>query len=701
MTLSLFKWLSLTLLVVALPLGGTAWAIDSLSLSLENLVGRDIQAKSASIDFEWTGIERAKLELRINGPDLSAIQGLPEALKHLKKIHFRCDDAQVSLWRLSCEKGVLVLPYKWLDRSNIALSVDYDLRKRILHLSIPKLALAGGRHRLKLMLSLASTVPKWTVDLRLGKTPLRKLLPLLTAFDAAPLPVEVEAGSIVGSLNIRASKGVLEHLNWQMDLSGLTASNAEGTVALEDARVAFKGQAKYLRSRDYWSRAYWSGQASVVVDAGQYYVDPLFVEVTDAPIRLALKGSQNAKGIRVEHFELAQRGVAKISGKGELAKDGMLKQANIEVVNGNVALLYQRYIQAFVADTALAELEGEGRFSGGISIRDGGLSAFKVSLKGVSIDDQMNRFGLYDVNANLEWDKHQTKQSSLTWDSGHLFNLDLGAVDWIVESRDSVLTWQVPTSLPIMDGELIIDELVVGNKDESSAVFKGVLTPLSLRKLSHAFGWPTMEGKLSGVIPKVSLRDSRFAVDGVLLVRAFDGQLTIRDLTIAQPMGVAPELTADVQLDNLDLEALTNTFAFGKIQGRLEGWVRDLRMVAWQPVSFDAGLQTPKDDDSRHRISQRAVDNLTSLGGGVGGALSKTFLRFFEEFSYDRLGLTCKLQGSVCQMGGVGDAKRGYYIVKGGGLPRIDVIGYSHEVDWPTMLERLQRITAESGPVIE
>ncbi len=36
----------------------------------------------------------------------------------------------------------------------------------------------------------------------------------------------------------------------------------------------------------------------------------------------------------------------------------------------------------------------------------------------------------------------------------------------------------------------------------------------------------------------------------------------------------------------------------------------------------------------------------------------------------------------------------GYYLVEGGGIPRIDVIGYSQRVDWDTLLQRLRRITA-------
>ena len=44
----------------------------------------------------------------------------------------------------------------------------------------------------------------------------------------------------------------------------------------------------------------------------------------------------------------------------------------------------------------------------------------------------------------------------------------------------------------------------------------------------------------------------------------------------------------------------------------------------------------------------------------------------------------------------------GYYIVKGGLLPpRLDIIGYSHDVDWPDLLGRLERVMSDNQPVIQ
>ena len=81
--------------------------------------------------------------------------------------------------------------------------------------------------------------------------------------------------------------------------------------------------------------------------------------------------------------------------------------------------------------------------------------------------------------------------------------------------------------------------------------------------------------------------------------------------------------------------------------------------------------------------------------------LSQGALRFFEEFGYSRLGFSCRLRGTVCELDGVEPAAAGYYLVKGGGLPRIDIIGHVRRVDWAELVSRVQRAMAAPAPVVK
>ena len=107
---------------------------------------------------------------------------------------------------------------------------------------------------------------------------------------------------------------------------------------------------------------------------------------------------------------------------------------------------------------------------------------------------------------------------------------------------------------------------------------------------------------------------------------------------------------------DLDLGLLTQTFEVGSITGKLEVDVLGLELFGWSPTAFNARLATPKGDKSRHRISAKAVSSLSNVGGGGGGvvqALQSGVLRFFDEYSYDKLGITCRLVGDVCEMSGI------------------------------------------------
>ena len=176
------------------------------------------------------------------------------------------------------------------------------------------------------------------------------------------------------------------------------------------------------------------------------------------------------------------------------------------------------------------------------------------------------------------------------------------------------------------------------------------LEPIQLGQLSGAIGWPAFSGTLSGRLPLLTLAANTITVGGTLSANAFDGSIEMSDLRIEQPFSRVPRLQADMTLRNLDLKRLTDAFSFGLIQGRLSADVAGLQLQNWRPVAMDLHIYTPEDDDSRHRISQRAVENLASVGGGgAGAALSSGFLQFFEVFAYDRIGLRCRLaNGNLC-----------------------------------------------------
>jgi hypothetical protein len=368
--------------------------------------------------------------------------------------------------------------------------------------------------------------------------------------------------------------------------------------------------------------------------------------------------------------------------------------------------MYDTYLQPWLYDSALADLDTSGQLSGSLRWEQGKLSQVSLDPVKLSVDDREGRFKLDAMNGRLRWSDTTTPaRSELAWAGGSIFRVALGATRLAIDAGRDTVRLAEPVAIPVLDGVLGIDDFQLEFSEASPLRWQvnGLLEPVSLSQLSLALGWPKLAGKLSGVIPDVRYDNGNLEVGGILRMGVFDGEVTLRNLTLEQPFGLVPRLRVDARADNIDLETLTRTFSFGRIEGRLNGRIDGLDMESWRPVAFDAEFATPENDTSRHRISQKAVDNISSIGGaGVGGALSRSFLRFFEDFPYDRLGIRCRLENGICDMGGVAPATDGYYLVKGRFIPpRLDVIGYADRVNWDTLMAQIMAVTGQQDMLVE
>jgi hypothetical protein len=221
-----------------------------------------------------------------------------------------------------------------------------------------------------------------------------------------------------------------------------------------------------------------------------------------------------------------------------------------------------------------------------------------------------------------------------------------------------------------------------------------------MEQLTAAMGWPSFEGKISGRIPGVSLHDGVIDVEGEILVDVFDGQVALSDLRVERPFGVLPSLAANIEAKNLDLELLTSTFSFGQISGQVDGYIKDLRMLDWKPVAFNAWFGTPEGQKGARDISRKAVNRLTTLGGGSATtALTSPVMRLFSSFSYKRLGLGCLMQNNTCQIRGVSEDDASVLIMEGAGIPKVTIRAFNRMVDWPQLLAQLA--AASDGEAIK
>ena len=506
--------------------------------------------------------------------------------------------------------------------------------------------------------------------------------------------VSVTSGSVSGELELRR-RGAATRLDLDLAVADLAFGDSAGELAGEalDGRVDVT-----LQSRT----AGWTGRVDLHATRGVLFSDPVLLDAERAPLALRAELVHDAAGaLEVSGLELDQGDALQLAGSFRLgtAQQG-LAAADLTFASRALDGLYAAWLQPLLIGTALDDLALDGHVNGRLRGMPGAWSV-DAELDDVALRDRRGRFALGGLSGRLAWGDADTPASELQWAGGQLLGLAVGASRAQFTLRDGTLQLRGPLRQPLVDGALRIASLeargaAAGNLE---VTLEAELEPLSLEALGYAFGWPLMAGQVGGAVPTLRYADRALEVDGELRVDLFDGTVRIRQPRLERPLGPLAALHADVLVEDLDLELLTRTFTIGRIEGRFGGRIDGLLLHDWRPVRFDAEFATPPGDDSRHRISQRAIDSITSIGG-LGGVLSQGVLRFFEEFGYSRLGFSCRLRGAVCELDGVEPAAAGYYLVKGGGLPRIDIIGHVRRVDWAELVSRVQRAMAAPAPVV-
>jgi hypothetical protein len=431
----------------------------------------------------------------------------------------------------------------------------------------------------------------------------------------------------------------------------------------------------------------------VLLDFGQ--------NAMDLETRALLRGDL----MTIDALTLKQKNLMDLSGSGSvnLAGETPLVTGDFQIHRLEFPAGYTSYLQITLAASLLGDANTRGALHGELSVKDNGITQLHVVPDALEFHDKKDRMHLSRLNGDVFWAPDgmgPPNKSTLSWASGGAYGLSGGAADleFIVQGLNFALTR--PAKLPILDGALAIDALAMSNlgADNMEVEFKGAVEPISMTRLAKVFGWPEFQGTLAATIPGVTLKDNVLKFEGNVESQVFGGRITGSNIRLQDPLGNFPQFFADVRARDLDLGLVTQTFEVGSITGKLEADVLNLQLFDWSPVSFDARLATPKGDKSRHRISARAVTSLSNVGGGGGGvvqALQGGVLRFFDEYSYEKLGITCKLRNDICEMSGVEPAGIGYYIVKGAGIPRIDIVGNAGRVSWSQLLSSIS--TADFG----
>ena len=692
-----------TLCLLVIP--GRSPAIDALTLSIGDVQGEGWNASDVTIAFELAGDGKTLVRLLAKRmtllPELGAVTDVTVECQNpvVKGPQYGCKDARV--------KGL----FGRVGRQQFTANATYDSTRGTLDFSTRGLRIAGGAARIngKWLDS------GWRIEFQTDAARLAELRKIVVPWLELPADLTID-GRTTMTMRLKGAAS-LSTIEVNGKFSDVTANNSAGTIATD--KLAFELDATLTPAGNDWGI-----RARIQSNSGQAYSDPIFLDFGQNALVANVEGHwfTNTGLIHFAPLDVEQQGVVSgtITGDIDVKGESMLRDLRIELRSLQFPGAFTAFIQPFLVATNFKDFTTSGRVSGTVELDAGAPAAFDLQLANVTFDDKAGRAQMHQLNGRVAWMSSARRgsvagsdsatagaNSHLEWESSAVYGLTGGPAQIDFNTSGADFRVLKPTVLPVLDGGLNISSLSVRDfgAPQMSLRFAAELQPISVALLSRAFGWPEFSGKLEGRIPEVSLEEDMLSLGGDLEMSAFGGQILVNGLKLKNPLGIYPRLNANVRARGLDLQAVTGTFEFGEITGRLDAEIKGLELFRWAPIKFDAKLYTPPGDKSRHLISQRAVKNLSNIGGsggGVAAVLQSGFLRFFENFHYSRLGLSCRLDNETCFMDGIepqqGDA---YYIVKGSGIPRIDIIGNAHRVNWNRLVNQLKAIQESGGPVIE
>jgi hypothetical protein len=671
---------------VVLLLAPAAHAVDAIVLEVRefSIAGMPITGASARLDL----ISDARTRVTLNAREMS----LPDPAGKFSNLALVCEQPVIAEPRFGCDAGRLTA------RGGPTGALDMQLRAE---LRSDTGATTFGAKGVKIAGTTASfdghlDERGWQVR---GATAAARFSDLRRfAMPWFALPADITGDGQVRLEGTLADAGAGLVADVSASFEGIDLTNEASTIVTDKVAGAVRVR---MEPRGKESRL----DLEVRGRGGELLFTPLYYNLGANPLELEMSAKLAAELLTIDSLHLRQDKLLDMTGTGRLnlagetpALSGDFKLARVEF-----PAAFAAYAANFLATSMIGDAQTRGSLSGELSIEDNTVTALRVKPENLDFSANKGSLHLKGMNGEIHWAPaggRDAQVSTLKWASGGAYGLVGGAsdIEFVAYGANFALTR--PAKLPVFDGAIAIDNFAMGNLGASGmeVSFKGAVEPISMPLLTKAFGWPEFAGTIAASIPGVRLKDNVLTFDGNLESEVFGGRIVGSNIRLKDPLGNYPEFFADVRARDLDLELVTRTFEVGTITGKLEADVLGLQLFGWTPTSFDARLETPKGDKSRHRISARAVSSLSNVGGGGGSvvqALQSGVLRFFDDYSYDKLGIRCRLVADVCEMSGIEPAPNGYYIVKGAGLPRIDIVGNQGRVNWNGLMSSIA--TADFG----
>ncbi len=518
-------------------------------------------------------------------------------------------------------------------------------------------------------------------------------------------------GSLRSAVSIVSPEGAGPEVSATVnaDIKNGGFSSSDGSMAGEGISINLSGDFRYLTQNSTAEFSIDTRASGFELLAGSFYGDFSSRDLTSS-----IHGKYNMDDglLRITDSDLgiSDIGTLRMSGKISSLTESPTLDAELDMAGLTNSRAYDFFIRETFQERFpfLSRLELTGTTSLALAVK-GTRERFhvngKIDISDTDILDKDSGMSVKGINLVLPVDVSYPEVSevgdiehfgslivkSVSKDDFHISELKAFPAVW-----QNSLVFKEDISVPVFGGKVRFENVSYSQlfSPKRKLALSVYLDNISLDQLSSVLKLPEFSGTLTGVIPKASLAGSSFNTDGTITMELFGGTMDMSGLAINNVFGPVPSIKASIEIREIDLGKLTDTFEFGHISGILQGHVKDLVIAQGQAQGFDARIETVKRRGIDQEISVEALNKISILGSGASASvLSQGIYKMFKLYRYSKIGFKGKLKNDKFLLTGIESEGGRDYLVKGGLLPpKVNVISYTRKVSFQEMVKRLNRI---------
>ena len=520
-------------------------------------------------------------------------------------------------------------------------------------------------------------------------------------------------------INVTGSQTGPWQVKAKLSLGDLVFQNKDGSIMGEKVSFAtgIEGVVDLKRSRMTFA-------ADLNAQAGEALYDRYYLNLKRNPIVTSCNGSYDLEKRLIElsklRFDLT--GILPLEIKGIFKQGPSKANADVTVILPKAPLkpIFHHFLQEpyKTEKPFLATLETEGTVSAEFRINGfqdawqvrgrlgwlGGnfsLPEKGIALKGIHLDLPVwYRTGLTEVPV-------KTLKGELKVQSVIVPLLPKQPLSILLDTGPNRIFVESPTVIQVPGGDLRLGSVQVEKPFGPDLTIQTRLEfdEIMLQPLLSKIWKRPLAGTLTGTLNPIRYENHAVTTIGELKAEVFEGKIILSDLGASGVFTSAPVFKLNVKWEDLLLSEMTTDTAFGKIEGVLEGQLRDVEMAYGQPQRFNLLLETVQTKGISQKISVKAVENIAQIGGGQSPfmGLAGAFASFFKKFPYEKIGIRASLENDVFTVNGTIREGGTEYLVKRGSFSGVDIINQNpdNRVSFKDMVKRIKRIGSKGGPVVK